>query len=54
MTIHKILMFAISHGACQTLQALVKTFKVHFILYQYRQSFSARRHGKHAFITNLD
>lgn len=34
ITIHKILMFAISHAACQTLHALVKTFKVHVIPYK--------------------
>jgi len=28
ITIHKILMFAISHAACQTLHALIKTLNV--------------------------
>lgn len=50
ITIHKILMFAISHAACQTLHALLKTLKVHVIPYKYRKSSSSRRHGKHTFM----
>lgn len=39
MAIHKGLMFAISHAACQTSQALVKTFTAHVIPYKYRKIF---------------
>lgn len=37
MTIHKSLMFAISHAAFQTSQAMVKMFKMHAIPYKHRK-----------------